>query len=159
MVVHLIKPVRRTTVSYVTTPLVRAASYALVRAHWTRPAVDLGYMQFAPGDILEEHFYTDAWYNIFAIFRADGSHRGWYCNVTRPAQMTPHTIVSWDLELDLFVSSDTTQLIRLDIDEFEAQSYATTAPDTYRAGWDALARLEAMARSGQPPFDRKERYP
>ena len=64
MVVHLIKSARRTTVSYVATPLVVSPDYALVRAQWTRPAVDLGYMQFAPGDILDEHFYADQWYSI-----------------------------------------------------------------------------------------------
>ncbi len=157
MVVHLIKPVRRTTVSYVTTPLLQTATYALVQAQWTRPAVDLGYMQFAPGDILEEHFYTDTWYNIFAIYTATGSHRGWYCNVTRPARITDTAIYSWDLELDLFVSSDRQRCERLDIDEFEAQQYQLNDPHAYQAGWQALARLEAMAQAGVAPFDRKER--
>ena len=157
MVVHLIKPARRTTVSYVTTPLVQTATYALVLAQWTRPAVDLGYMQFAPGDILEEHFYTDAWYNIFAIYTATGQHRGWYCNVTRPARITDTAIYSWDLELDLFVPSDRQQIQRLDIDEFEAQHYQIHDPQAYQSGWDALARLEAMAQAGVAPFDRKER--
>lgn len=157
MIVHLIKPARRTTVSYVTTPLVITPTYALVQAQWTRPAVDLGYMQFAPGDVLEEHFYTDAWYNIFAVFQANGSLRGWYCNVTRPAQLTASAIHSWDLELDLFVSPDRQQCTRLDVDEFEAQHYQTRDPLTYHAGWQALAHLEALAHAGVAPFDRKER--
>lgn len=155
MVVHLIKPARRTTVSYVTIPQVITPTYAMVIAHWTRPAVDLGYMQFAPGDVLEEHFYTDAWYNIFTVCQADGTLRGWYCNVTRPARITPHAIHSWDLELDLFVSPDRSQLMRLDIDEYDAQNYQTNDPALYQAGWDALTQLEAMARAGSPPFNRK----
>ena len=116
MVVHLIKSARRTTVSYVATPLLVSPDYALVRAHWTRPAVDLGYMQFAPGDILDEHFYAHQWYSIFAVYRGDGQLRGWYCNVSRPALITTTTIHSHDLELDLFVSPDRLQLQRLDID-------------------------------------------
>lgn len=156
MIVHLIKPARRTTVSYVSTPLHVSPTYALVRALWTRPAVDLGYMQFAPGDILEEHFYTDAWYNIFAIFQADGVLRGWYCNVTRPARITHHAIHSWDLELDLFVSPNRQRCVRLDIDEFEAQDYQTRDPAAYQAGWQALTHLEALAQAGVAPFDRQE---
>jgi hypothetical protein len=113
-------------------------------------------MQFAPGDVLDEHFYADEWYCIFAVFRADGQLRGWYCNVTRPALMTSSAITSIDLELDLFVSPDRIATLRLDIDEFEAQSYQHHDPQTYIAGYSALAQLETMARSHQPPFDRIE---
>ncbi|MBM4412421.1 MAG: DUF402 domain-containing protein, partial [Chloroflexi bacterium] len=72
MHVHLIKPHKHTTISYVATPLIVQPTYACVRARWTRPAIDLGYMQFAPGDILDEHFYADQWYCVFAVYRADG---------------------------------------------------------------------------------------
>jgi predicted RNA-binding protein associated with RNAse of E/G family len=157
MVVHLIKSARRTTVSYVATPLLVSPDYALVRAHWTRPAVDLGYMQFAPGDTLDEHFYAHQWYSIFAVYQQDGRLRGWYCNVSRPAMITATTIHSHDLELDLFVSPDRQQRTRLDIDEYEAQQYQIHDPATYQAGWVALAQLESLAQSGQAPFDIKER--
>jgi predicted RNA-binding protein associated with RNAse of E/G family len=115
MVVHLIKSARRTTVSYVATPVVVPLIMPLVRAYLTRPAVDLGYMQFAPGDILDEHFYANQWYSIFAVYQHDGRLRGWYCNVSRPALITATTIHSHDLELDLFVSPDRQQMQRLDI--------------------------------------------
>lgn len=156
MHVNLIKPHKRTTISYVATPLTVASQYACVRAIWTRPAVDLGYMQFTPGDVLDEHFYADEWYCIFAVFRSDGQLRGWYCNVTRPALITSSTITSIDLELDLFVSPDRIATLRLDIDEFEAQAYQHHNPQTYNAGYAALAQLETMARSHQPPFNRIE---
>jgi len=156
MHVHLIKPHKHTTISYVATPLTVLSHYACVRAVWTRPAVDLGYMQFAPGDILDEHFYTDAWYCIFAVFRADGQLRGWYCNVTKPAIITPTAITSIDLELDLFVAPDRIATLRLDIDEFEAQQYQHNNPHVYAAGYAALETLETMARAHQPPFDRIE---
>lgn len=157
MVVHLIKSARRTTVSYVATPLVVSPNYALVRAHWTRPAVDLGYIQFAPGDILDEHFYADKWYSIFAVYQSSGHLRGWYCNVSRPAVITATTIQSHDLELDLFVSPDCQHVQRLDIDEYEAQQYQIKDPGTYQAGWGALAQLEALVQSGRAPFDIKDR--
>ncbi len=157
MVVHLIKSARRTTVSYVATPLLVSPDYALVRAHWTRPAVDLGYMQFALGDTLDEHFYAHQWYSIFAVYQHNGRLRGWYCNVSRPAIITATTIHSHDLELDLFVSPDRQQRTRLDIDEYEAQQYQIHDPATYQAGWAALTQLESLAQSGQAPFDIKER--
>jgi predicted RNA-binding protein associated with RNAse of E/G family len=156
MYVNLIKPHKRTTISYVSQPLIVTPTYACVRAQWTRPAVNLGYMQFAPGDILDEHFYADQWYCIFAVFRADGYLRGWYCNVTKPALIQPHTITSIDLELDLFVAADRIATLRLDIDEFEAQHYDQYDRQTYDAGYAALDQLERMARTHQPPFDRVE---
>jgi predicted RNA-binding protein associated with RNAse of E/G family len=156
MHVNLIKPHKHTTISYVATPLAVTSSYACVRAVWTRPAVNLGYMQFAPGDILDEHFYADAWYCIFAVFRPDGQLRGWYCNVTKPAIITPTAITSIDLELDLFVAPDRIATLRLDIDEFEAQQYQQHNPQVYDAGYVALEALERMARAHQPPFDRIE---
>lgn len=156
MRVNLIKSHKHTTISYVVTPLIVTSQYACVRATWTRPAVDLGYMQFAPGDILDEHFYADAWYCIFAVYRADGQLRGWYCNVTKPAEITHTAIISVDLELDLFVAADRIAMLRLDIDEFESQQYQQHEPQVYAAGYTALAKLEQMARTHQPPFDRIE---
>ncbi len=153
MYVNLIKPHKRTTISYVAQPLIVTPTYACVRAQWTRPAVNLGYMQFAPGDILDEHFYADQWYCIFAVFSADEQLRGWYCNVTKPAVISPSTITSIDLELDLFVAPDRIATLRLDIDEFEAQSYRDHDMQTYDAGYAALAQLEHMARKHLPPFD------
>jgi len=156
MHVHLIKPHKHTTISYVATPLIVQPTYACVRARWTRPAIDLGYMQFAPGDILDEHFYADQWYCVFAVYRADGQLRGWYCNVTKPAIMTPTMITSVDLELDLFVAPDRVATVRLDIDEFEAQHAQRHDIPLYNAGYAALDTLEELARSHRPPFDRTE---
>ena len=156
MLVHLIKPLKRTTVSYVTRPLMLAPTEVVVRAQWTRPAIDLGYTQIAPGDMLDEYFYADEWFNVFTWFTKNGRLRGWYCNVTRPAIIRAGSITSVDLELDLFVSANRQVLTRLDIDEFEVRGYQQTEPDTYRAGYAALAALEARASSGAAPFDRTE---
>lgn len=152
MIVHLIKPARQTTVSYVAHVRHATEHYACVRAWWSRPAVDLGYMQFAPGDYLDEHFYAHHWYNIFAVYRPDGQLRGWYCNVSQPAHITATHIVSVDVELDLFVSPDCQQMLRLDIEEFEARQYQRTNPDIYHHGWQALDQLEQMVRTRQFPF-------
>jgi len=156
MLVHLIKPLKKTTVSYVARPLILTPTTAVVRAQWTRPAVDLGYTRVAPGDILDEHFYTDRWYNVFAWYTAAGALRGWYCNVTRPATLRAHSLTSIDLELDVFVSADRRVLTRLDVDEFESRGYLQHDPEVYRMGYAALAELEGRARDGLAPFDRTE---
>lgn len=156
MLIHLIKPLKKTTVSYVARPLLVTPNCAVVRALWTRPAVDLGYTQVAPGDVLDEHFYADRWYNIFAWYTKTGVLRGWYCNVTRPAILRAQSLTSVDLELDLFVSADRGVLTRLDVDEFEARGYRTHDPAVYAAGYAALGELEERARAGLAPFDRTE---
>jgi predicted RNA-binding protein associated with RNAse of E/G family len=156
MHINLIKPHKQTTISYVATPLLVNPQYACVRAIWTRPAVNLGYMQFAPGDILDEHFYADEWFCVFTVFRADGQLRGWYCNVTKPAVITSTSITSVDIELDLFVAPDRIATLRLDVDEFETQRYQVHNPVLYEAGYAAFEKLESMARNHQAPFDRIE---
>lgn len=156
MLIHLIKPAKHTTISYRSTLLHHDATSVVVRAYWTRPAVDLGYVQIAPGDLLDEYFYTDRWYNIFAWYTATGTLRGWYCNVTLPATRTTTAVTSVDLELDLFVSPDRSVLTRLDIDEFESRGYALNDPHVYRNGYAALDELAALAAAGAGPFGRTE---
>ena len=157
MQVNLIKPYKHTTISYVAQPLLVRPDYACVRAMWTRPAVDLGYMQFAPGDILDEHFYADKWYCVFTVFRADGQLRGWYCNVTKPASIYTNAVTSVDLELDLFVAPDRIATLRLDVDEFEAQNYRHVDAQLYETSYAAMTELELLARSHSAPFDRIEK--
>ncbi len=142
--------------SYSAHPIVQTPTHIVVRALWTRPAVDLGYMQIAPGDFLDEHFYQDQWFNVFAWYSAAGRLRGWYCNVTRPAVFHRHSLTSVDLELDLFVDADRHTMTRLDVDEFESRAYHHHDPVTYRAGYAALTELESRARLGSAPFDRTQ---
>ena len=41
---------------------------------------------FKKGDRFVEYYYSDRWYNIFAIYdRDDGQLKGWYCNIGKPA--------------------------------------------------------------------------
>jgi predicted RNA-binding protein associated with RNAse of E/G family len=151
--VALLKPRKRQTVGYPAEVLWRTATSIAVRAAWSRGTVDLGYLCFEPGDSLIEYFYSDRWFNVFAIYGADGRHKGWYCNVTRPASLAAAEVVSEDLELDLFVTPDRATLLRLDVDEFESCGFAQHDPATYRAAYAALAELEALARAGAAPFD------
>jgi len=72
------------------------------------------------GDRFVEHYYTDRWYNIFAVYdRDDGMLKGWYCNVGKPAVIEDGILSYVDLALDLWVSPDGKQTV-LDEDEFKA---------------------------------------
>lgn len=100
-------------------------------------------MTFAKGDRFVETYYTDRWYNIFAIYsRDDDSLRGWYCNISRPAQLDGKTISYDDLALDLLVFPDGRQVV-LDEDEFAELDLAENEKATAR---QALAELQASFR-------------
>ena len=74
---------------------------------------------FKTGDRFVEYYYTDRWYNIFAIHdRDDKKVKGWYCNIGMPAVFEAGIVSYVDLALDLWVSVDGTQTV-LDEDEFE----------------------------------------
>lgn len=71
------------------------------------------------GDRFVEHYYTDRWYNIFAVYdRDNGKLKGWYCNVGQPAVIEDGIVWYVDLALDLWVSASGKQTV-LDEDEFE----------------------------------------
>ena len=71
------------------------------------------------GDRFVEHYYTDRWYNIFAVYdRDDGKLKGWYCNIGKPAVIKDGVVSYVDLALDLWVSAHGKQTV-LDEDEFE----------------------------------------
>jgi protein associated with RNAse G/E len=75
---------------------------------------------FKMGDRFVEYYYTDRWYNIFVIHdRDDGSVKGWYCNIGKPAVFEDGIVSYIDLALDLWVSTGGEQTV-LDEDEFEA---------------------------------------
>jgi len=151
--VNLLKPGKGTTLTYQGELLYEAPGEMLILARWDQPALDLGYITFETGDRFYEHYYSERWYNVFEIRSAAGRLKGWYCNVTRPAHFDGSTIVSEDLELDLFVSPDRTTIERLDEDEFEARRFAQSDPPAYTSALAALGELERLARAGAAPFD------
>jgi predicted RNA-binding protein associated with RNAse of E/G family len=75
---------------------------------------------FKTGDRFVEYYYTDRWYNIFAIHdREDDTVKGWYCNIGEPARFDDGIVSYIDLALDLWVSVSGKQTV-LDEDEFKA---------------------------------------
>src|SRR5262245_46434801 len=84
--------------------LSRTPNTIVVEATFQREEMELGYVTLTPGDRFVEYFYTERWYNIFVIYsQRDGTLKGWYCNVTRPARIEANAVHADDLALDFFV--------------------------------------------------------
>ena len=104
---------------------------------------------FKTGDRFVEYYYSDRWYNIFAIHdREDGQIKGWYCNIGKPAVIDDGVVSYIDLALDLWVSTDGKQTV-LDEDEFEELNLN----EELKAGaLNGLDELKHLFKSKNPPF-------
>ena len=100
------------------------------------------------GDRFVEHYYTDNWYNIFAVYDRDsGKLKGWYCNIGEPAVLEDSLVSYVDLALDLWVSASGKQTV-LDEDEFEALELS----EELRAGaLKGLDELKDLFLNKKPP--------
>ena len=128
----------------------RAANLVCLRAVFGHDDVELGPVTFRRGDVFTEWFYSDRWYNVFRIKdSAKGTLRGWYCNITRPAQIGADLVSAEDLALDLFVAPDGAVAL-LDEDEFVELNLP--APEA-AAALRAVEELRAMVAEGCAPFD------
>ncbi|MGP3771256.1 DUF402 domain-containing protein [Streptomyces sp. SDT5-1] len=144
--VHLRKA-GRTKIRYPVDLLHDDGTRITVRAPWAGDGVrDFGFVRFAPGDVFTEHYWRDRWYAVKEVRTADGTLKGWYCDITRPAVRTDEgDIVSEDLDLDLWVSADGGEVLRLDEDEFADSGLAERDPEAARAAVRALDDLERLA--------------
>jgi predicted RNA-binding protein associated with RNAse of E/G family len=129
------------------------AGGVVLEAVFTRGPLDLGYVRLNPGDRFVEHFYTDRWYNVFAIYDAgDGGLKGWYCNITRPAEVAAVdgrlVVRAVDLALDYFRQPGGAEFV-LDEDEFSALALE---PDEAAQARRALEEVRGLARRGAGPF-------
>jgi protein associated with RNAse G/E len=120
----------------------------VLEALFDRPDMPFMNIVFKTGDRFVEYYYSDRWYNIFAIYdREDGNIKGWYCNMSQPAVIEDEIVSYVDLALDLWVSADGKQTV-LDEDEFERLDLS----DELRAG--ALSGLEELKKlflNNKPP--------
>ncbi|MEU6393722.1 DUF402 domain-containing protein [Streptomyces sp. NPDC046939] len=145
----------RTKIGYPARLLSDDGTHITVRADWAGDGVrDFGFVRFEPGDVFTEHYWRDRWYAIKEVRAGDGTLKGWYCDITRPAVRedagdgAAGDIVSVDLDLDLWVSADGSRVIRLDEDEFAASGLAGQDPPAADAATRALDELERLARDG-----------
>jgi predicted RNA-binding protein associated with RNAse of E/G family len=128
--------------------LERSPHAIVLRTEWDRGPMDLGFVLLEPNDRWTEYFFADRWYNIFEIRASDGSLKGWYCNITRPAHISPDEVAAEDLALDLWVTPGGDMQV-LDEDEFAALSLSSTEREAARK---ALADLQARVTQRDPPF-------
>lgn len=152
--VRLLKPLKDKVVTYQAEVVERDETWIVIRAVWPYNYVDMGYVTFAPGDVLYEYFYADRWYNVYQLCTPDGGLKGWYCNITRPAIISDTEIESEDLEIDVFVSPDRQEILVLDEEEYAMRGIEQDEPDSHQAVVAAIAELQTRATRGDAPFQR-----
>jgi uncharacterized protein len=97
----------------------RTGAAVLVEAFFNHDDQDVQGLLMARGDRFIEFYSTRAWFNIFEVHdHANGSLKGWYCNVCRPAEIVEGVISYVDLSLDLVVFPDGRRVV-LDEDDYE----------------------------------------
>jgi protein associated with RNAse G/E len=143
-----LNPRREETWRYTGRILIQENNHIVLEAFFNRDDMNLHGMPLCRGDRFVETYFTDRWYNQFEIFaRQTGERRGWYCNITLPADFDGQTLSYVDLALDLLVFPDGRQVV-LDEDEFAALDI----PDDVRRGaWAALAELQEQLRQQVQP--------
>ena len=121
----------------------------VVRAPWAGDGVrDFGFVRFEKGDVFTEYYWRDRWYAVKEVRNSEGTLKGWYCDVTRPATLSGTELVVEDLDLDLWHSADGRDVLRLDEDEFAESGLAAADPEAAAAAVAALDELESLAREG-----------
>ncbi|MFI9829911.1 DUF402 domain-containing protein [Streptomyces sp. NPDC051913] len=138
----------RTKIRYRSELLRDDGNHVTVRAPWAGEGVrDFGFVRFEPGDVFTEHYWRDRWYAVKEVRAGDGTLKGWYCDVTRPAVLDGAELVVEDLDLDLWRSADGTDVLRLDEDEFAESGLAERDPEAAARAVTALDELEVHARA------------
>ncbi|MEU6244396.1 DUF402 domain-containing protein [Streptomyces sp. NPDC047024] len=138
----------RTKIRYPAALLSDDGTRLTVRAPWAAEGVrDFGFVRFEPGDVFTEYYWRDRWYAVKEVRSGDGTLKGWYCDITRPAVRSGAELTVEDLDLDLWLSADGKDVLRLDEDEFAASGLAESDPDAAAAALAALSALETLART------------
>ncbi|MFF4358205.1 DUF402 domain-containing protein [Streptomyces sp. NPDC001604] len=139
----------RTKIRYAAELLDDDGTRVVVRAPWAGDGVrDFGFVRFEKGDVFTEYYWRDRWYAVKEVRDLEGTLKGWYCDVTRPATLSGTELVVEDLDLDLWHSADGRDVLRLDEDEFAESGLAATDPEAAAAAVAALDELESLAREG-----------
>ena len=139
----------RTKIRYGAELLGDDGTRVVVRAPWAGDGVrDFGFVRFEKGDVFTEYYWRDRWYAVKEVRDAEGTLKGWYCDIARPATLSGTELVVEDLDLDLWHSADGTAVLRLDEDEFAESGLAATDPEAAAAAVAALDELETLAREG-----------
>jgi predicted RNA-binding protein associated with RNAse of E/G family len=126
---------------YTGTLLRRESHIIVLKARFSSPDSEFMGIAIRTGDCFIETYFTDRWYNIFAIHdREDDRLKGWYCNIGKPAILEAENIISYvDLALDLWVAPDGAQTV-LDEDEFNALDLEPIIKSKARGALEELQR-------------------
>lgn len=123
--------------------LERGENKIVLQAHFGLENVKLADIPLAVGDLFLETYYSDRWFNIYEIHaKQDNELKGWYCNVSYPAEIGKDTVAFRDLALDLLVYPDGRQIV-LDEDEFAALDVSEPDKIMALAGLAELRRIFA----------------
>jgi uncharacterized protein len=143
LVVCKLNPELREVWRYSGRVLERKTNSVLVEAFFNRDDMLFHGIILARGDRFIEQYFSDRWYNIFEIHdRSDNHLKGWYCNVSMPADIAENQISYVDLALDLLVFPDGRQLI-LDEDEFTQLQIDESTRKNARLALDELQQVMA----------------
>ncbi|MFF3913474.1 DUF402 domain-containing protein [Streptomyces sp. NPDC001852] len=138
----------RTKIRYPAELLADDGTRIAVRAPWAGAGVrDFGFVRFEAGDVFTEYYWRNRWYSVKEVRAADGTVKGWYCDITRPAVRTAGELVVEDLDLDLWRSADGSDVRRLDEDEFAESGLTETDPEAASAAVATLDELESLAHT------------
>ena len=142
-------PAGEVTYEYEGALLSRDEHTIVIEALFDRADMPFMDVVFKTGDRFVEYYYTERWYNIFAVHdRDDGKVKGWYCNIGKPAVFEDGIVSYVDLALDLWVSTSGEQTV-LDEDEFEALAL----DEELRAGaLRGLEELKQLSLNDKPPI-------
>lgn len=134
---------------YSGTVLARDNHSVLIEARFNRSDLPFHGITFRNNDRFVERYYDNRWYNIFELHDwEDDRLKGWYCNVTKPAEFAPGQIAYVDLALDLLVYPDGTYLV-LDEDEFAALPLDEATQTHARQALDQLITLAQAGNLGE----------
>jgi len=129
--------------------LERSETHIIIEARYDRDDQDFHELLLRRGDRFVESFYSDRWYNVFAIYDVDSDLlKGWYCNITRPASIQAGHVYYEDLALDLVVLPDGKWQV-LDEEQFAAQDLSL---EERQHALNAISELQTLVVRKRGPF-------
>jgi hypothetical protein len=143
----LLRKSPRPDLRYPATVLDDDGTHLAVRAPWVGDGSrDFGFVRFETGDIFTEHYWRDRWFSVKEVRDHADNLKGWYCDVCRPVVVHDGVVEAADLDLDLWVSADGSQVLRLDEDEFLDSGLSDQDPAAAASARAALDELDSLAR-------------
>jgi protein associated with RNAse G/E len=148
IVVQKKNPAGEVTYQYEGDLVRRDENCIVIEALFDRKDMPFQDVVFRTGDRFVEYYYTDRWYNIFAVHDKDsGDIKGWYCNIGKPAEIEDGVVSYIDLALDLWVSADWKQTV-LDEDEFEVLGLTG---ELHAGALNGLKDVQRLFETKSPP--------